>query len=191
VEAPGGVAPPNATPPCGRGPSTRAGRQAVPKREFATARRTRQAFSAFPHSATDCPPLLHAEQRQQEKPLSEKIGAWNARKNNGSGGGIRTHDLWVMSPTSCRCSTPRHRRKTGEGGDEGVQASGCRRGCRARGPHFPGSCPPSTPPALAGGTTGFGMGPGGAPPRSLTPGTPAATVRNLLAAKKGITMTIA
>ncbi len=27
----------------------------------------------------------------------------------GSGGGIRTHDLWVMSPTSCRCSTPRRR----------------------------------------------------------------------------------
>ena len=25
----------------------------------------------------------------------------------GSGGGIRTLDLWVMSPTSCRCSTPR------------------------------------------------------------------------------------
>jgi hypothetical protein len=25
----------------------------------------------------------------------------------GSGGGIRTRDLWVMSPTSCRCSTPR------------------------------------------------------------------------------------
>ena len=26
---------------------------------------------------------------------------------SGSGGGIRTHDLWVMSPASCRCSTPR------------------------------------------------------------------------------------
>ena len=26
---------------------------------------------------------------------------------SGSGGGIRTPDLWVMSPTSCRCSTPR------------------------------------------------------------------------------------
>ena len=25
----------------------------------------------------------------------------------GSGGGIRPHDLWVMSPTSCHCSTPR------------------------------------------------------------------------------------
>ena len=27
---------------------------------------------------------------------------------SGGGGGIRTRDLWVMSPTSCRCSTPRH-----------------------------------------------------------------------------------
>ncbi|GEM_PF-4950390 len=26
----------------------------------------------------------------------------------GSGGTIRTYDLRVMSPTSCRCSTPRH-----------------------------------------------------------------------------------
>ena len=26
---------------------------------------------------------------------------------SGGGGGIRTRDLWVMSPTSCRCSTPR------------------------------------------------------------------------------------
>ena len=30
------------------------------------------------------------------------------RRLLGSGGGIRTRDLWVMSPTSCRCSTPRH-----------------------------------------------------------------------------------
>ena len=37
---------------------------------------------------------------------------------------------------------------------------------------------PSTPPALAGGTTGFGMGPGGSPPRSLTPGTPPHTTRH-------------
>ena len=48
-------------------------------------------------------------------------------------------------------------------------------GRQARGPRFPGSCPPSTPPALAGGTTGFGMGPGGSPPRSLTPGAPSLT----------------
>ena len=26
----------------------------------------------------------------------------------GSGGWIRTNDLWVMSPASCHCSTPRH-----------------------------------------------------------------------------------
>jgi hypothetical protein len=29
-------------------------------------------------------------------------------EGSGGGGGIRTRDLWVMSPTSCRCSTPRH-----------------------------------------------------------------------------------
>ena len=28
--------------------------------------------------------------------------------NRGSGGRIRTSDLWVMSPTSCHCSTPRY-----------------------------------------------------------------------------------
>ena len=31
----------------------------------------------------------------------------------GSGGRIRTYDLWVMSPTSCHCSTPH--RKSAEG----------------------------------------------------------------------------
>ena len=30
-----------------------------------------------------------------------------ARVIRGSGGRIRTSDLWVMSPTSCHCSTPR------------------------------------------------------------------------------------
>jgi hypothetical protein len=42
----------------------------------------------------------------------------------GSGGRIRTSDLWVMSPTSCHCSTPRQRTgaarqirvRTGNGG---------------------------------------------------------------------------
>lgn len=81
-----------------------------------------------------------------------------------------------MSPTSCRCSTPRQRRgRKGREEEDEKKGWGAKRGCRARGPHFPGSCPPSTSPALAGGTTGFGMGPGGAPPRSLTPGTPAVT----------------
>ncbi len=41
---------------------------------------------------------------------------WGHGTNNpgdggtGSGGRIRTSDLWVMSPTSCHCSTPRHDR---------------------------------------------------------------------------------
>jgi hypothetical protein len=32
--------------------------------------------------------------------------------DRGSGGGIRTLDLRVMSPTSCHCSTPRRRPKS-------------------------------------------------------------------------------
>ena len=30
----------------------------------------------------------------------------NQNTSFGSGGRIRTYDLWVMSPTSCHCSTP-------------------------------------------------------------------------------------
>ncbi len=73
-----------------------------------------------------------------------------------------------MSPTSCRCSTPRRRMRR-------ARNDRCHGGCRAQGPRFPGDCSPSTLPALAEGTTGFGMEPGGTPPRSLTPGTPRAT----------------
>ncbi len=125
----------------------------------------------------------------RDRPTSQTTRPFLANKNattngsasadkgdNGSGGGIRTHDLWVMSPTSCRCSTPRRERRDEDGRDDGR----CGAGCRARGPHFPGSCPPSTSPALAVGTTGFGMGPGGSPPRSLTPGTPPAHRRSSL-----------
>ena len=38
----------------------------------------------------------------------QKTSAPHGADVSGSGGGIRTPDLWVMSPTSCRCSTPRH-----------------------------------------------------------------------------------
>ena len=82
----------------------------------------------------------------------------------GSGGGIRTPDLWVMSPTSCRCSTPR-------------RVSGCGallprpllRGWGASAAASPpkGS-PPQYSPALRWVTTGFGMGPGGASTLSAT-----------------------
>src|SRR3712207_2435017 len=37
--------------------------------------------------------------------------------DQGSGGGIRTLDLRVMSPTSCHCSTPRRQRKSECEGD--------------------------------------------------------------------------
>src|SRR5215212_5280729 len=89
----------------------------------------------------------------------------------GSGGGIRTPDLWVMSPTSCRCSTPRRapspRRSVSRRPDRrphggwGVPA--------AASP--PVGSPPQYSPALRWVTTGFGMGPGGASTLSAT-GTP-------------------
>jgi hypothetical protein len=66
----------------------------------------------------------------------------------GSGGGIRTRDLWVMSPTSCRCSTPRCREPVG-GSDVRATASP------------PTRSPAQYSPALAPGTTRFGMGRGG------------------------------
>ena len=42
-------------------------------------------------------------QAQQKRPSNHA----RSLLKTGSGGGIRTPDLWVMSPTSCRCSTPR------------------------------------------------------------------------------------
>jgi hypothetical protein len=83
-----------------------------------------------------------------------------------SGGGIRTPGLRVMSPTSCRCSTPRR-----GGGGGGAVGGGPPATATS-----PTACKPQYPAALAWGTTGFGMGPGGSPPRSLTPGTPPPTV---------------
>ena len=79
----------------------------------------------------------------------------------GSGGGIRTPDLWVMSPTSCRCSTPRRALLPLGSRGWGVPA--------AASP--PRGSPPQYSPALRWVTTGFGMGPGGASTLSAT-GTP-------------------
>ncbi len=72
----------------------------------------------------------------------------------GGGGGIRTPDLRVMSPTSCRCSTPRHRPPTAHAlvqhccQDRGAPRSrlplGCALRVRPRRPRLPGSRPPST-----------------------------------------------
>lgn len=75
-----------------------------------------------------------------------------------SGGGIRTRDLWVMSPTSCHCSTPRCRKWTNE-----IPRCGPR--LRRSGVRAAASPPTRSPaqysPALAPGTTRFGMGRGG------------------------------
>ena len=52
---------------------------------------------------------------------------------DGCGGRIRTDDLRVMSPTSCRCSTPRAKYTAANGADlesGGSVAGRCRRGRR-------------------------------------------------------------
>src|SRR5918994_4642391 len=97
----------------------------------------------------------------------------------GSGGGIRTPDLWVMSPTSCRCSPPRRVLGLGDRG-RGVEPF-ARRLTDAPPPCWgwgvsaaaspPVGSPPQYSPALRWVTTGFGMGPGGASTLSAT-GTP-------------------
>lgn len=83
--------------------------------------------------------------------------------STGSGGGIRTLDLWVMSPTSCRCSTPRR--------VDLDRSSPFHRRSRWNAPAAaspPRGSPPKYSPALRGVTTGFGMEPGGARALSAT-----------------------
>jgi hypothetical protein len=89
----------------------------------------------------------------------------------GSGGGIRTRDLWVMSPTSCRCSTPRRAfgYELSALGDRSSRVLAvCPTSCRRLGgwgvsaaASPPVGSPPQYSPALHWVTTGFGMGPGG------------------------------
>src|SRR4051794_29152718 len=92
----------------------------------------------------------------------------------GGGGGIRTRDLWVMSPTSCRCSTPRQV-------DSGTRGPGMDRWGVVRTRVVPAAAspptgsPPQYSPALHWVTTGFGMGPGGASTLSATDTTLAPT----------------
>ncbi len=91
----------------------------------------------------------------------------------GSGGGIRTPDLWVMSPTSCRCSTPR-RTGTAVLVRSSFSLPLVPRVCVSRGSGAPAAAsppvgsPPQYSPALHWVTTGFGMGPGGASALSAT-----------------------
>ena len=104
------------------------------------------------------------------------------------GGGIRTRDLWVMSPTSCRCSTPRHTRGdcclTGLCAGQWVGSGG--RGAPAAASPPTGS-PPQYSPALHWVTTGFGMGPGGASTLSATDTPPPPDRTHLPASQSGIT----
>ena len=90
--------------------------------------------------------------------LSQAAGTL-ADGRGGSGGRIRTSDLWVMSPTSCHCSTPRHKRRRPSWScwsDVPAAASP------------PTESPLQYSPALPRVTTGFGMGPGGATALSAT-----------------------
>ena len=64
-----------------------------------------------------------------------------SRVRRGSGGGIRTPDLRVMSPTSCRCSTPR-RRGTSREGERWRDGNAA--GVRPRRPPLPRGRPRST-----------------------------------------------
>ena len=63
----------------------------------------------------------------------------------GGGGGIRTPDLWVMSPTSCRCSTPRRDAAPCPDGDRRAGAGRARGGLASRG---------VAPPVLSGAAAG-------------------------------------
>ena len=84
-------------------------------------------------------------------------GAWV--QGDGSGGRIRTSDLWVMSPTSCRCSTPR-RRPTPRPTRSQTAPRGARGGLAS-----PGGAPRSTLRRCGGSRPGSGWDRVG-PPRS-------------------------
>ena len=86
--------------------------------------------------------------------------------DRGSGGRIRTCDLWVMSPTSCHCSTPRRRVCATGSGHPG--------GCPRR-PRLPRSRPRSTLRRCHGSRPGSGwvrVGPWRSRPRTplMAPG---------------------
>jgi hypothetical protein len=100
--------------------------------------------------------------------------------SGGGGGGIRTPDLWVMSPTSCRCSTPRHDADPCPDGGRRAGAGGARGGLASRG---------VAPPVLSGAAAGhdrvrdgtgwvrraLGHGPAPRPPAGRRPDTSAST----------------
>ena len=88
-----------------------------------------------------------------------------SRGSIGGGGGIRTRDLWVMSPTSCRCSTPRHPVQLPR--SHFHPRSGGRG--RPRRPRLPQGCPCSTLRRCRGSRPGSGwdrVGPRRSRPRA-------------------------
>jgi hypothetical protein len=89
-------------------------------------------------------------------------GRGGATADDGGGGGIRTRDLWVMSPTSCRCSTPRQ--STLPNPHKLVRSRPGGRG-RPRRPRLPQGCPCSTLRRCGGSRPGSGWDRVG-PPRS-------------------------
>ena len=61
--------------------------------------RSRSIPSLYPSRRRGERAGLTASQREHQQTLTYQAAL-------GSGGRIRTYDLWVMSPTSCHCSTP-------------------------------------------------------------------------------------
>jgi len=119
----------------------------------------------------------------------------------GSGGRIRTSDLWVMSPTSCHCSTPRYAVLCDAArlaASRPVLLCCCAclllsvaaLGVRARGVPAtaspPTGSPPQYSPALPRVTTGFGMGPGGSRALSATDTPHAPTHRRRQSVQSGL-----
>ena len=83
-----------------------AGRSACRNQTPRRRRPRRHAFNRRNAAETDCSRITKHKQAQQQ--TKRPPNTWRAFTiSNGCGGRTRTCDLWVMSPTSCRCSTPR------------------------------------------------------------------------------------
>ncbi len=101
-----------------------------------------------------------AVERERRGKKERVPGTSGTRRVRGSGGGIRTHDLWVMSPASCRCSTPRRCERS----CSGPSAQPC-----AQRPRLPRGCPRSTLRRWCGARPGsewFGVFPHRSRPRA-------------------------
>ena len=120
----------------------------------------------------------------KEEPRGGRVPGFR-EKRVGCGEGIRTPDLRVMSPTSCRCSTPRLPRLPAIGrsvkgaSQAAAPAAGVRPGSRRQGDREPGlAAPPArsrAPPATSGPSEPLGA----VPVASRTPGRGAASSRTM------------